>query len=49
MDFGKGQNWDGRMDLASEKTWDGVTKVRSLLASIENDAVCSALRPQHLP
>ena len=37
IDFGKGQNWDGRMDLASEKTWDGVAKVRALLTSIEND------------
>ena len=41
IDFGKGQNWDGRMDMASEKTWDGVKKVRALLSSIENDLTIS--------
>ena len=36
LTFG-GQNWKGRMDMASEKTWDGVKKVQSLLTSLEND------------
>ena len=37
VDFGKGQNWDARMDMSSEQTWESVKKVRALLASIEND------------
>jgi len=43
IDFGRGQNWDGRMDMASEKTWDGVQKVRALLTSIENDLAIGGL------
>jgi len=37
MYLGKDLDWDGRMDMSSERTWDGVDKVRAMLASMEDD------------